>query len=289
MAAWPALAALPLGAADPPAGFRPLFDGQTLKGWRAIPRVPVPDYPGAPEPDKNSPEYQRALTTTGSWVVRDGAIVAQQDPVGSRLGAYLITEERFGDFELLIDVNPQWSVDSGIYLRATDIGGQGFQVHLDYRYRGSVGTFYGNGIGPFRARHYAYQPKLDDNGEAIGLEPVENPEAEAERRRLAWAAPPDTFFKVWKFGDWNTLRIRCAGRYPRIDTWLNGTRLASLDAATLKAPHYDRDAVARLLGRRGHIVLEVHDSGDDLWMGSEKWRPGKVCRYRNIFIKPSNS
>jgi hypothetical protein len=24
-------------------------------------------------------------------------------------------------------------------------------------------------------------------------------------------------------------------------------------------------------------------------MGSEKWRPGKVCRYRNIYIKPSNS
>ena len=112
----------------------------------------------------------------GSWVIQDGVITGQQDPVGSRLGAYLITEEVFGDFELLIDVNPDWSVDSGIMIRATPIGGQGFQVHMDYRYRGSVGTFYGNGLGPFRARQYAYQPKLDAKGNAIGLEPAENPE-----------------------------------------------------------------------------------------------------------------
>jgi hypothetical protein len=286
MAVAPVLGALRLGrAAGAPAGFRPLFDGRTMAGWRAISRVPVPDYPGAPEPDKNSEAYKRTLTTKGSWVIKDGVITGQQDPVGSRLGAYLITEKTFGDFELQLDVNPDWSVDSGIMIRATPIGGQGFQVHMDYRYRGSVGTFYGNGLGPFRARQYAYQAKFDAKGNAIGLEPCENPEAEAERKRLAWAAPPDTFFKVWKFGDWNTIRARCVGKYPRITSWINGTKIAELDAGALQAEHYDRDAVAQLLGRKGHIALEVHDSGDDLWLGKERWLPGHVCRWRNIYIK----
>ena len=281
----PALAGWTLRAEAPPPGFRPLFDGKSLKGWHAIPRRPVADYPGGPEPDPNSPEYQRTLTTKGSWEIQNGAIFAQQDPVGSRLGAYLLSDEKFGDFELQLDVWPDWSVDSGIYLRASDIGSQGFQVHMDYRYRGSVGTFYGNGIGPFRARQYAYRAKVDAEGNEIGLEPCENPEAEAERKRMAWAAPPDTFFQVWKWADWNTLRIRCEGKYPYITTWLNGTHLAELDAATLQAEHYNRDDVAKLLGRKGHIALEVHDSGDDLWMASEKWRPGKVCRWRNIYIR----
>ena len=80
---------------------------------------------------------------------------------GSRLGAYLITEETFGDFELLIDVNPDWATDSGIMIRATSLGGQGFQVHMDYRMLGSVATFFGNGIGNWRARHYAFNPSFD--------------------------------------------------------------------------------------------------------------------------------
>ena len=66
---------------------------------------------------------------------------------------------------------------------------------------------------------------------------------------------------------------------------MNGARIAELDAATLQAPNYDRDAALKLLGRRGHIALEVHDSGDDLWMGQDRWLPGHVCRYRNIRIK----
>jgi hypothetical protein len=285
LAAAPAFASSPLARGEqPPPGFRPLFDGKTLAGWKAIPRVPVPPYPGAPEPDKNSEAYKRTLTTKGSFVIKNGVITGQQDPVGSHLGAYLITEQTFGDFELMIDVNPDWSVDSGIMIRATPLGGQGLQVHMDYRRMGSVATFFGNGIGMFRARQYAFMPKFDANGNAIGLEPAQNPLADAELKRLASAAPPDTFFKVWKFGDWNTIHFRCVGKYPRITSWLNGAKIAELDAATLKAENYDRGVVANLLGRKGHIALEVHDSGDQQF-GEERWLPGHVCRWRNIFIK----
>jgi Domain of Unknown Function (DUF1080). len=264
-------------------GFRPLFDGQTLKGWRAISRVPVAAYPGAPEPSPESAGYKRALTSKGRWVVENGVVTGGQDPPGSTLGSYLITEETFGDFELMADVNPDWAVDSGIMLRATPIGGQGFQVHLDYRMLGSVGTFFGNGIGNWRARHYAFNPKFDASRNAIGL--VREIAPDEEIRKLAWHSAPEEFFRVWKFGDWNTLRVLCVGKYPHLTTWVNGAKIAELDAATLQAPNYDREAAAKLLGRQGHIALEVHDSGPDLWMGKDRWLPGHVCRWRNIRIR----
>ena len=264
--------------------FRRLFDGKTLAGWRAIPRVPVAAYPGAPEPDHDSPAYRAALSSKGRWTVENGAIVGGQDPPGSRLGGYLITEETFGDFEMTIDVNPDWSTDSGIMIRATSLGGQGFQVHMDYRMLGSVATFYGNGIGNWRARHYAFNPTRDDAGRVAGLHRELAPDEEI--RNLAWHSAPDRFFQVWRFGQWNTLRIRCVGQYPRITTWVNDAEIAELDAAALLAPGYDREAVARLLGRRGHIALEVHDNPDTLWMGVDRWLPGRVVRYRNIALRP---
>ncbi|MCC7173561.1 MAG: DUF1080 domain-containing protein [Bryobacterales bacterium] len=269
---------------SPEAGWRPLFDGKTLAGWRAIPRVPVAAYPGAPEPSPQSPGFQKALASKGRWVVEGGAITGGQDPPGSRLGAYLITEEVFGDFELLLDANPDWATDSGIMIRATDNGGQGFQVHMDYRMLGSVGTFFGNGIGNWRARHYAFNPTFDSSRRVAGLH--REPAPDEEIRKLAWHSAPEEFFRVWKFGQWNTLKIRSVGELPRITTWVNGSRIAELDAATLEAPNYDRQAVRKLLGRQGHIALEVHDSGDDLWMGKDRWLPGRVCRYRNIRIRP---
>jgi hypothetical protein len=39
--------------------FRDLFDGETLNGWHAVPRLPTPAYPGAEEPDVGS-EHHRA-------------------------------------------------------------------------------------------------------------------------------------------------------------------------------------------------------------------------------------
>jgi hypothetical protein len=279
-----AAAAASLGCSRQTAdGFRPLFDGTTLKGWRTISRVPVAAYPGAPEPSPDSPGYKRALTSKGRWVVENGVVIGGQDPPGSTLGSYLITEETFGDFELIAEVNPDWAVDSGIMIRATPIGGQGFQVHLDYRMLGSVGTFFGNGIGNWRARHYAFNPKFDANRNATGL--VRELAPDEEIRKLAWHSAPEEFFRVWKFGDWNTMRVLCVGEYPHITTWVNGAKIAELDAATLQAPNYDRAAAAKLLGRQGHIALEVHDSGPDLWMGQDRWLPGHVCRWRNLRIR----
>ena len=101
-------------AAAQPEGFRSLFDGKTLNGWKPMPRLPVPKYPGGPfwsheigipiEPLKKH---------TGKWTIEQEAIVGAQDPPGSGLGAYLVSEEKFGDFELIMDIKSDWKTDSG--------------------------------------------------------------------------------------------------------------------------------------------------------------------------------
>lgn len=95
-----------------------------------------------------------------------------------------------------------------------------------------------------------------------------------------FAASAEEFLKTWKVDDWNTFKIRCVGKYPRITTWINGTKICAFDAATFKADRYDRDAVLKLLGGSGRIALEVHD-GDEA-----RWAKGAVSRWRNIRLKP---
>jgi hypothetical protein len=64
-----------------------------------------------------------------------------------------------------------------------------------------------------------------------------------------------------------------------------GERSAALRARhrLAHAPQYDREAVAGLLGRAGHIALEVHDN--DPGMGRDRWAPKAVVRWRNIRLE----
>lgn len=262
-----------------PAGFRPLFDGRSLDGWRAIPRLPVARAPGESAPGPDSEAYRVAAAHRGEWRVEDGVILGGQQPAGSGLGAYLITEAKFGDFELLIDANPDWPTDTGVMVRTTPLGAQGYQIHIDYRQEGSIGTFYGNGIGNFRVRHYSFEGELEGR-RVRALRPRAVPPTEPAG--LAYGCPPDAFFKAWRVGEWNTLRIRCRGAIPTLTTWINDVKIAELDAANLQREGYNRDAVAALLGPRGHIALEVHHHTPN---SPERWGHGAYCRWRNLFIR----
>jgi hypothetical protein len=101
--------------------------------------------------------------------------------------------------------------------------------------------------------------------------------------RLSYAADVDDFLAVWKWDDWNEIRTRCVGALPVITTWVNGLKIAELDTATLNSPNYDPEAVLALLGRRGHIALEVHDSG--VFFRESRWGVGAQCRWKNIRIR----
>jgi hypothetical protein len=84
-------------------GFRSLFDGKTLKGWHKNPK-------------------RIGHGTGGRWFVEKGAITGEQDPPGSGNGGILLTDEKFGDVELLIDMNHDWGPCSGLFLRSNDRG-----------------------------------------------------------------------------------------------------------------------------------------------------------------------
>ncbi len=279
---------LPAGHASAQSAWRPLFDGKTFDGWRPIHRLPVSRSPGGPSPNKNAPRYKTALQSKGDWRVVDGAITGGQEPPGSGVGGYLITDEKFGDFELSLEANPDWGVDTGFMLRATAIGSQGFQVLVDHREGGNIGSFYGNGIGGFNSRQFGINARRDSDSKVVGMTPVAygdlNPPPDPSIREVSWSASPEAFLETWKFGEWNEMRVRCQGRLPTLTTWINSEKMATLDTAAMKTEGYDAEAVAALLGRAGHIALEVHNSGKGDRLGEARWLPGAVCRWREVRI-----
>ena len=165
------------------------------------------------------------------WTVEDGAIVGRQDAPGSGWGGYLVSEETYGDFELIVEANPDWPADTGIYLRKQPHTFHGIQVLVDHRKSGSIAGFYGNGIGGFHAVPSAIDARYDANGDAIGLGP-DDPTTTLERFRdakrdmLSAAASLDEFLAVWRWRDWNELRVRIVGRKPVVTTWVNGLKVA---------------------------------------------------------------
>lgn len=242
--------------------FTSLFDGQTLQGWHT-----------------NLGEIGHG--TGGRWAVEKGVLTGQQDPPGSGNGGILMTDQMYGDFELLVDLAPDWDIDSGVFLR-TNNKGEGYQVYVDYRDNGNIGhisTENADGNRMF-IRPYTIFAEKDSMGNITGF--VTKP----DEREVAWdpeyleyTATPEEFLAAWKIGQWNTLRIRCVGKYPRITTWINYTKIAEFDGATTPHPNYDREKMYQAVGREGAIALQVHN-------GASLWRKGAKCRWKNIRVRP---
>lgn len=265
---------------------RQLFDGRSLSGWHAVSRLSTPLWPGGPHPD-GQPSIEQAKLTTGSWEVVDGTIVGGQERQG--YGGYLMTDEEFGDFELTFEVRPDWPADTGVVMRCTERGSQGFQLLIDHRKSGSIGGFYGNGIGAFHASAFNLDVDTGSDGRPFALR-VETPETTlepidpADVQQLAYHIDPQEFLKLWRFGDWNEFRVRCVGRLPRLTSWINGVKVYDLPTEAMSFAHWNPEATLGLLGVKGHIALEVHDNE---WpgMGEARWAPGAVSRWRNIRIE----
>ena len=101
-------------AADnmPPEGFKALFNGKDLTGWKGLVSNPVLRAKMTPsqleEAQKRADERMRA-----HWSVKDGVIVFDGK------GDNLCTDKDYGDFELLVDWKIGKAGDSGIYVRGT--------------------------------------------------------------------------------------------------------------------------------------------------------------------------
>jgi len=236
--------------------WRSLFDGKTLDGWHKNPE-------------------RIGHGTGGQWEVEaDGVLAGQQDPPGSGNGGILLTDEQFGDFELSIEMKPDWGVCSGLFIRGNDRG-QCFQMMVDYHDNGSVGHIYGEGTGAWAGRPFSIDGVYEDD-KLVGL--TTNGNRSAEESGLLLSCTPEEWVEAWKLNDWNRAVVRVeGGRYPLITTKINGLLVALFDAGSSTAERYDRERVADQLGDKGSIAVQVH--------GGNGWPNGAKCRWRNIRVR----
>jgi hypothetical protein len=240
------------------AGFRSIFNGRDLDGWHPN---------GA----------RSAHGTGGRWLVDDGVLTGEQDPPGSGNGGLLLTDRAYADFELLLDMKPDWGPDSGVFFRCTEQGA-GFQMYVDYHDGGNVGHLRGEMPGSFAIKPFQIIGRENDDGRLTSFTTRPDP------RAAKWpdgvyqdTCTPEQWVAAWRIGQWNTARIRCVGKYPQITTWINGLKICHFDGETCALPGYDKDRVFGLLGRSGAIGFQVH--------GGKSWPKGSKCRWRNIRVK----
>ena len=224
--------AVPQTNEEPPAkipvGFTPIFNGKDLTGWH----VSKTNHHG----------------TTPDYHVVHGIIVGTQQPLGQ--GGILLTDKKYRNAEIYMEVKPDWGCDSGLFFWA-DEAGRGYQVMLDYLPGGTmVAGIYGEMISG-----------VNMNGPAwANLTPEQRQEIQAKRT--------ENWQKAWKREGWNSVRARIEGNPPRITTWLN-------DEIMFQGTDTETHAING--ATEGSIAIQLH--------GGERWRAGGFWRWRVIAVK----
>ncbi len=148
-----------------PEGFKPIFNGKNLKGWH----ISRTSHQG----------------TTPDFKVENGVVVVTQRPYGQ--GGILLTDRKYKNFDLYIEVKIDSFTNGGIFIRSSESG-------------------------------IAYQIEFDENSKSTGS-------LYGERMQVSKKAEATGRAKIWKENDWNAFRIRMTGDVPRIVLWINGVQM----------------------------------------------------------------
>ena len=215
-------------------GFVSIFDGKSLDGWH------VSTQTGHSRASQNK--------TGGKWVVEDGAIVGSQDIPAN--GGIVITDKKYGDFEVIVEMKNDYGPDSGLFLRSTE-DGKAWQYMIDYHNNGNIAGIYGEGLGGKpHLRNY-------DLLEEVTKIRVKDAPVPCPIKAEDWP-------KFWKHGTWNVLRARIEGNPPKITTWINNVRFMEWQEPEDRHP------------AEGGIALQVHGGGNFT---------DQFVRYRGIQVK----
>lgn len=219
-------------------GFISIFNGKDLTGWHVS--------------AKSGHSRTSGNKTGGDWKVVDGAINGSQDLPGN--GGLIMTDEVYGDFEVVLEMKNDFGPDSGLFLRSTEEG-KCYQAMIDYHGGGNVMGIYGEGMGGKpHLRNYSFTNAPD----TIVLQP--------ERATMPLSMTPEEWKKFWHHGEWMELRARITGGdKPTITTWINNVKIMEWTETEARLP------------AKNHIALQIHGGGGA--------KPGEVVRYRNIRVK----
>ena len=141
-----------------------IFNGKDLEGWH----ISRTSHQG----------------TTGNFYVEDGVITLKQNPYGQ--GGVLLSDKKYKDFELFVEVKIDSFCNGGIFLRSTE-SGQAYQIEL-----------------------------------AV---PGGNADLFGERMDISLPGKATAIKQVWKPDGWNSFRIRMTGEVPRITLWVNNVQM----------------------------------------------------------------
>jgi len=196
------------------AGWRLLFDGRSTDGWR---------------------RYRSAGPISG-WDVLNGELTRVAE------AGDLVTQEQFGDFELLLDWKVPPAGNSGLFFRATEDRPAIFESAPEVQI-------------------------LDNLGHPDGRSPLTSASA-----NYGLHAPERDVTRP--VGQWNTTRLLARGTH--VEHWLNGVKvveyeLGSADWQRRVAESKFRDWPTYGKAPRGHIGLQDH--GDRVAFRNIKLRP----------------
>jgi hypothetical protein len=129
-----------LTAAEKTAGWKLLFDGTSLNGWRAF----------------------KAPTPPAGWKAVNGELHRDAS------GGDLMTVEQFGDFELRLEWKVAKNGNSGIMFRVTDQGAQTYETGPEFQILDNGG--HKDGANPMTSAgsNYAMHPPVRDVTKPIG-------------------------------------------------------------------------------------------------------------------------
>ena len=220
-AATPAQLAQPADLGRVPEGFTPIFNGKDLTGWH----VSRTNHHG----------------TTPDYRVVHGVIVGTQQPRGK--GGILLTDRKYRNVEVYMEVKPDWGCDSGLFFRSSEAG-EAYQVTLDYLAGGMMGGIYGE-----RLKDVVWGPAPATPGEREAL----------TRRRM------ETWQRAWRREEWNAVRARIEGVVPHITVWINGQLVSDWTDTANHAAGGAED---------GMLAIQMHytDEKTPRWVDAGFWR-----------------
>ena len=198
-----------------------LFNGRDLTGWE----------------DHKNPRL---------WTVEDGMIVGISE-AGKM--SNLSTQAQYGDFELRLEYNADAKVNSGVFLRVSDLDDE---VHTGLEIQ--ILDTYGKEL-PL------------DRGDSGALYDMIAPSANALKPA----------------GEWNQMRMRCDG--PQVAVELNGVQVVDANLDLFDTPGQNPDGSSnkfkyawKTMPRAGHIGLQTHAGMGGL--------SDVKIRFRNLVVQP---